>query len=186
MASRRDVREDLRGGALPLAADHEGQVLESFVTKLRNRKAALKRFRRSLRRHGRPAVLVTDPLGSYGSAIKDLGRGDDREMGRWANNRAEIRFADFRFAPAVSTTRASHAAVPADAKLAEICLGPQPRQPVTRPLQQIKFQAEPCHRTGRVALPSGFLKSGGAGQTEASSYWSDSPQQLPETPAPQP
>ena len=32
---------------------------------------------------------MTDRLRSYGAALKDLGRGDDRETGRWANNRAE-------------------------------------------------------------------------------------------------
>lgn len=71
------------------AIDHEGDVLESFVTKARDRRAALKFLRKSLRRHGRPDVRVTDRLRSYGAALRDLGRGDDREMGRWANNRAE-------------------------------------------------------------------------------------------------
>jgi putative transposase len=71
------------------AVDHEGEVLESFVTKTRDRKAALKFLRKSMRRHGRPERLVTDRLRSYGAALKDLGRGDDREIGRWANNRAE-------------------------------------------------------------------------------------------------
>lgn len=78
------------------AVDHEGEVLESFVTKSRDRKAALKLLRKSLRRHGRPDVLVTDRLRSYGAALKDLGRGDDREMGRWANNRAENSHLPFR------------------------------------------------------------------------------------------
>jgi putative transposase len=71
------------------AVDHEGEVLESFVTKTRDRKAALKLLKKSMKRHGRPEHIVTDRLGSYGAALKDLGRGDDREMGRWMNNRAE-------------------------------------------------------------------------------------------------
>ena len=71
------------------AVDHEGEVLESFVTKTRDRRAALKFLRKSPSRHGSPDVLVTDRLRCYGAALKDLGRGDDREMGRWANNRAE-------------------------------------------------------------------------------------------------
>ena len=33
---------------------------------------------------------------SYGAALKDLGRGDDREMGRWLNNRAENSPLQFR------------------------------------------------------------------------------------------
>ena len=78
------------------AVDHEAEVLESFVTKTRDRKAALKFLRKSMRRHGRPERLVTDRLRSYGAALKDLGRGDDREMGRWANNRAENSHLPFR------------------------------------------------------------------------------------------
>jgi putative transposase len=71
------------------AVDHEGEVLESVVTKTRDRKAALKLLKKSMKRHGRPEGIVTDRLRSYGAALKDLGRGDDREMGRWMNNRAE-------------------------------------------------------------------------------------------------
>ena len=71
------------------AVDHEGEVLESVVTKTRDRKAALKFLKKLMKRHGRPEVIVTDRLRSYGAALKDLGRGDDREMGRWLNNRAE-------------------------------------------------------------------------------------------------
>ncbi|WP_189413303.1 IS6 family transposase [Neogemmobacter tilapiae] len=78
------------------AVDHEGEVLESFVTLTRDRKAALKFLKKSMKRHGRPAVLVTDRLRSYGAALKDLGRGDDREMGRWINNRAENSHLPFR------------------------------------------------------------------------------------------
>lgn len=78
------------------AVDHEGEVLESFVTKARDRKAALKFLKKSIRRHGRPESIVTDRLRSYGAAMKDLGRGDDREMGRWANNRAENSHLPFR------------------------------------------------------------------------------------------
>jgi putative transposase len=78
------------------AVDHEGEVLESFVTHARDRKAALKFLKKSMKRHGRPAVLVTDRLRSYGAALKDLGCGDDREMGRWINNRAENSHLPFR------------------------------------------------------------------------------------------
>ena len=76
--------------------DHEGEVLESIVTEARDRKAALKLLKKSMKRHGRPAVIVTDRLRSYGAALKDLGRGDDREMGRWLNNRAENASVPFR------------------------------------------------------------------------------------------
>ena len=78
------------------AVDHEGEVLESVVTKTRDRKAALKLLKKSMKRHGRPENIVTDRLRSYGAALKDLGRGDDREMGRWMNNRAENSHLPFR------------------------------------------------------------------------------------------
>jgi putative transposase len=78
------------------AVDHEGEVLESYVTKTRDRKAALKFLKKSMRRHGRPETIVTDKLRSYGAALKELGRGDDREIARCANNRAENSHLPFR------------------------------------------------------------------------------------------
>jgi len=78
------------------AQDHEGEVLESFVAKTRDHKAALKFLKKSMKLHGRPDAIVTDRLRSYGAALKDLGRGDDREMGRWVNNRAENSHQPFR------------------------------------------------------------------------------------------
>lgn len=53
------------------AVDHEGEVLESFVTKTRDKKATLKFLRKSLRRHGLPETIVTDRLASYGAALTE-------------------------------------------------------------------------------------------------------------------
>ena len=78
------------------AVDHEGEVLESFVTKTRDRKAALKFLKKSMKRHGRPHILVTDKLRSYGAAMKDIGNADRQETGRWLNNRAENSHLPFR------------------------------------------------------------------------------------------
>lgn len=78
------------------AVDHEGEVLESFVTKTRDRKAASKFLKKSMRRHGRPGSIVTDRLRSSGAALEDLGRVGDREIARWANNRAENSHLPFR------------------------------------------------------------------------------------------
>ena len=36
------------------AVDHEGEVLESFVTKRRDRKAALRFLKKAMKRHGGP------------------------------------------------------------------------------------------------------------------------------------
>ena len=44
------------------AVDHEGEVLESFVTKRRDRKAALKFLRKTMKRHGNSHIFVTDKL----------------------------------------------------------------------------------------------------------------------------
>jgi putative transposase len=71
------------------AVDHEGEVLESFVTKTRDRNAALKFLRKVMRKYGHADVLVTDKLRSYGAALKHLGVTDRQETGRWLNNRAE-------------------------------------------------------------------------------------------------
>jgi putative transposase len=71
------------------AVDHEGDVLESFATKTRGKKAALKFLGKSLKRHGRSDEIVTDRLRSYGAAPRELGIGDRPVTGRWANNRAE-------------------------------------------------------------------------------------------------
>jgi putative transposase len=78
------------------AVDHEGEVLESFVTKKRGKKAALKFLRKSIKRHGCPHILVTDKLRSYGAALKELGATDRQETGRWMNNRAENSHMPFR------------------------------------------------------------------------------------------
>lgn len=78
------------------AVDHEGEVLESFVTKTRDKAAALKFLRKAMRKHGRPEVIVTDRLRSYGAALKELGAADLQETGRWTNNRAENSHLPFR------------------------------------------------------------------------------------------
>jgi len=71
------------------AVDHEGEVLEAFVTKRRNRKAALKFLRKAMKRYGAPDQVVTDKLPSYKAALRDLGSPGLQSTGRWLNNRAE-------------------------------------------------------------------------------------------------
>ncbi|NDW53459.1 IS6 family transposase [Aliiroseovarius sp. PrR006] len=78
------------------AVDHEGEVLESYVTKTRNKKAALKSLRKAMRKHGQPEVIVTDKLRSYGAAMKETGNADRQETGCWLNNRAENFHLPFR------------------------------------------------------------------------------------------
>lgn len=78
------------------AVDHEGEVLESFVTKRRDKEAALKFLRKTLKRHGRVDAIVTDRLRSYGAAFRAVGAADRQQSGRWMNNRAENSHLPFR------------------------------------------------------------------------------------------
>ena len=78
------------------AVDHEGEILESFVTKKRHKSAALAFMKKALKRHGIPKTIVTDGLRSYHAAMRDLGNADRREMGRWMNNRVEHSHLPFR------------------------------------------------------------------------------------------
>ncbi len=78
------------------AVDQEGEVLESFVTSTRDRKAALKFQKKSLKRHGPADEIMTEKLCSYGAALRDLGIGDRQTTGRWENNRAENSHQPFR------------------------------------------------------------------------------------------
>ncbi len=78
------------------AVDHEGEVLESFVTKTRDKKAALKCLKKTLKMHGRSDALVTDKLRSHGAALKETAAEDRQETGRGLNNRAENFHLPFR------------------------------------------------------------------------------------------
>ena len=78
------------------AVDHEGEVLEVFATKTRDRKAALKFLKRAMKRYGRPNEIVTDRLRSYGAAMKAIGIADRQLCGRWLNNGAENSHQPFR------------------------------------------------------------------------------------------
>ena len=78
------------------AVDHEGEVLETFVTKRRDRKAALKFLKKAMKRHGPPIEVVTDRLRSYRAAMKEIGNEARQTTGRWLNNRAENSHQPFR------------------------------------------------------------------------------------------
>ncbi|MBE7218347.1 MAG: IS6 family transposase [Caulobacteraceae bacterium] len=78
------------------AVDHEGEVLESFVTKERDKAAALSFIRKAMKRHGSPRAITTDGLRSYKAALKEVGAADKQEVGRWANNRVENSHLPFR------------------------------------------------------------------------------------------
>jgi transposase-like protein len=72
------------------AVDSEGEILDILVQPRRDRQAALKLLRKLLKKQGiTPDSIVTDKLGSYRSALRELGFARRHDTGRWRNNRAE-------------------------------------------------------------------------------------------------
>jgi len=78
------------------AVDHEGEVLEAVVTAKRDKAAALKILKRTMKTYGRPQKIVTDGLRAYSAAMKEIGNADRREAGCGLNNRAENSHQPFR------------------------------------------------------------------------------------------
>ena len=78
------------------AVDHEGEVLECFVTKRRNKAAAKKFLIKIMRKHGSPKIITTDKLASYGAAFREIGIADKQLCGGRANNRYENSHLPFR------------------------------------------------------------------------------------------
>lgn len=69
--------------------DNEGEVLGTYVTKNRDKKAALRFFKKTLKRHASPVEIVIDRLRSYPAALKELDIEDRCRIGKWENNRVE-------------------------------------------------------------------------------------------------
>jgi len=78
------------------AVDHEGEVLEAYVSKRRDRKAALRFLKKTMKRYGKPKAVVTDRLRSYRAAMKVIGNADLQVTKQWFNNRAENSHQPFR------------------------------------------------------------------------------------------
>ena len=72
------------------AVDSEGEVLDLLVQPKRDTAAALRLMRKLLKKQGyAPDELVTDKLGSYGAARRELRLSAHHEQGLRKNNRAE-------------------------------------------------------------------------------------------------
>ena len=78
------------------AVDHEGEVLEAYFIKRRDRKAALDFLKKIMKKHGAPKVIVTDRLRSYRATMKIIGNETTQEVGRWKNNKCENSHLPFR------------------------------------------------------------------------------------------
>jgi DDE domain len=135
------------------AVDHEGEVLESLVTKERDKAAALKFMRklmaprRSAEDHHRRAALLQGG---------DEGAGKRRQ----ASGRALRQQPGGKQPPALPTTRAGHAPIPEDEDTPEIRLGtrlsPQSLQPGTPPHRPRNLQGETLGGPLRVAGSHGL------------------------------
>ena len=65
-------------GCQGCAFDREGEILESYITKKRDKAALLTFMKETLKRHGRANQIVTDGLRSYPAAMRKLGRSEER------------------------------------------------------------------------------------------------------------
>jgi putative transposase len=159
------------------AVDHEGAVLEALLTKRRDRKAALKFLRKTMKRHGHPHVFVADRLRSYGAEGPGIARRSrDRSLaeqsrGEFASRtfgshrpfrrreRALLRFRQMRSLQKFVAVHSSiHNLFNGDRAL----------------ISRDNFKAS--RRSGGVASPLHGLTPSGFGQTETGSRWSDTPQ----------
>lgn len=71
------------------AVNHEGEVLESYVTKKIDKKKVLKLMKKAMWRYGSPNEIDTDRLRSYSAAAKELGCADKQVTQRLVNKRVE-------------------------------------------------------------------------------------------------
>lgn len=72
------------------AVDHEGEVLESLVTRKRDKSVALRFMKKALKRHDKPAIIVSNGL-RYFAAMAELGNIERREMGQRQQSSGEFR-----------------------------------------------------------------------------------------------
>ena len=73
------------------AVDQNGEVVDVFLQVRRDGNAAKRFFKRLLRTHRHePRKIVTDKLGSYGVAHRELIPDSIHDTSRYANNRAEL------------------------------------------------------------------------------------------------
>jgi len=78
------------------ADDHEGEVLESFATKRRNKAAAKKFLIKTMRKHGFLKIITTDKLPSYRASFHEIGVAERQPCGGRSNNRCENSHLPFR------------------------------------------------------------------------------------------
>ncbi len=98
MAPRRDLRDPKGGKAnlngawvdLRRAVDQEGEILESYITKTRDKEAALRFMKKALKRNGSPETIDGDGQASYKAAMKMLCNTQKQEVGHGTTNRVQL------------------------------------------------------------------------------------------------
>ena len=71
------------------AVDSNGDVLDILLQSRRNTRAADGFFRKLFKQFGQPRVVITDKLGSYSAALKNIVSGLDQRSHKGLNNRSE-------------------------------------------------------------------------------------------------
>ena len=72
------------------AVDQDGEVVDIYLQKRRDAKAATRFFQRFLKAGGMPREIITDKLRSYGVAHRSLIPSARHNTQQYANNRAEL------------------------------------------------------------------------------------------------
>lgn len=127
------------------AVDHEGEVLETYVTETRDKASALRFIKKAMKRHGRPKSIVTDKLRSYGAALKEIGAAELR-------NGTPAQQSSREQPPPLPKTGAGDDPVSQDEDAPEIRRrprhGPQPFHPGAPPRQPRNLQGTTLSRPG--------------------------------------
>ncbi|MBW6532508.1 DDE-type integrase/transposase/recombinase [Sphingomonas sp. RRHST34] len=82
--------------------DDEGEVLESYVTRTRDKKSALALMKKAFKRHGSPKAITTEGLRFYGAALIGLGSREKQRVRRWARRNVNERLLSSRADKAVN------------------------------------------------------------------------------------
>jgi putative transposase len=154
------------------AVDHEGEILESCVTKERDKAATLTFIKKALKRHGAP--IVTDGLRSYRAASTEIGMADRQQTGRWLNNRVESSHWPFRRR---QRAMARFRRMKTSQQFTSVHAALHNHFHQERPHQSRDLQAETLRRSGRVAIGARINPGrswGWHASVESTSRWTDS------------
>ncbi|MGB6230231.1 MAG: DDE-type integrase/transposase/recombinase [Litorimonas sp.] len=71
--------------------DHEGHILDSYITRTREQFTVLRLFKKALNLHGKAETMVAEGRKSYLAAMREIGNSDCQGMGRWKTIERKIR-----------------------------------------------------------------------------------------------